>query len=139
MIKTIEDFFTSYKEAVWQKDAYALLGLYDTDVLQFDMWDRGYYPNLEEWKPGIQNWLDFLDDEKVRVDFEMIKIHQSENIGFASGLIKFEAISPQGTVLRSMKNRITVGFSKGTGGWTVVHQHISAPISSENLNAILDI
>ncbi|RIV72195.1 hypothetical protein D2U88_05710 [Flagellimonas aequoris] len=138
-MKTIEDFFTAYQEAVWQKDANALLGLYDTEAVQFDMWDRGFYPNLEEWKPGIKNWLGSLGDEKVKVDFEMIKIHLSETIGFASGLIKFQAISPKGAVLRSMKNRITVGFSKGADRWTVVHQHISAPISSENLSGILDI
>ncbi|RIV46985.1 nuclear transport factor 2 family protein [Flagellimonas pelagia] len=137
-MKTIKDFFTAYQEAVWQKDATALLKLYHADVIQFDMWDKGYYPNLGKWRPGIENWLDSLGDEKVKVDFEMIKIQQSETIGFASGLIKFEAISPQGSVLRSMKNRITVGFSIGTHGWTVAHQHISAPISSENLTAILD-
>ncbi|MEC7263091.1 MAG: nuclear transport factor 2 family protein [Bacteroidota bacterium] len=138
-MKTIEDFFTTYKEAVWRKDADALLALYDTDVIQFDMWDRGFYPNLTEWKPGIEDWLGSLGNEKVKVDFEMIKIHLAENIGFASGLIKFEAISEQGDVLRSMKNRITVGFYKGPEHWVVVHQHISAPISSENLNVIFNI
>lgn len=73
MIKTIEYFFTAYHEAVWQKDATALLKLYHADVIQFDMWDRVFYPNLGEWRPGIENWLGSLGDEKVKVDFEMIK------------------------------------------------------------------
>ncbi|NDV43774.1 YybH family protein [Flagellimonas sediminis] len=137
-MNTIEPFFTNYQEAVWLKDSDALLALYASDVVQFDMWDRGYYPNLKEWKTEMENWLGSLGDEKVKVDFERIKIHQSENMGFASGLIKFQAISPEGKVLRSMKNRISIAFSKEGVVWKVVHQHISAPISSENLNAIFD-
>ncbi|WP_232424876.1 YybH family protein [Algoriphagus resistens] len=139
MMKEIEEFFSAYKNAVWQKNASALLKLYDAEVVQFDMWDRGYYSTLQEWAPEIGNWLGSLGEEKVKVDFEMIKIRQSDSIGFASGLIKFQAISSQGTILRSMKNRITIGFSRFEEGWKVVHQHISAPVASENLTAILDL
>jgi ketosteroid isomerase-like protein len=137
-MKKIEDFFIEYQNAVWQKNAAALLKLYDNSVVQFDMWDKGYYATLQEWAPEIENWLDTLGEEKVKVDFEMIKILKSENIGFASGLIKFQAISADGIVLRSMKNRITVGFSKTKDEWKAVHQHLSAPVTSEDLTAILD-
>lgn len=139
MMKEIEDFFVAYKNAVWQKNAAALLKLYHTEVVQFDMWDKGYYTTLQEWTPEIENWLDSLGEENVKVDFEMIKILKSDTIGFASGLIIFQAISSQGTVLRSMKNRITVGLSRFKDKWKVVHQHISAPVTSENLTAILDL
>ena len=138
-MKEIKHFFSSYAEAVWQKDAVSLLKLYDTNVVQYDMWDLGYYTTLEDWAPEIEVWLGSLGDEKVKVEFEKIKIFDSDTIAFASGLIAFQAIDPKGAVLRKMKNRITVGFSKFTDGWKVVHQHISAPVSSENLTAILDI
>ena len=138
-MKEIEEFFPSYKDAVWQKNPAAVLRLYDSEAVQFDMWDKGYYSNLQEWTPEIENWLNSLGEEKVKVDFEMIKIHQSDSTGFASGLIKFQAISPEGTVLKSMRNRITIGFSKFKEGWKVVHQHISAPVTSEDLTAILDL
>ena len=102
------------------------------------MWDKGYHPSLEDWKPEIEGWLGSLDNEKVKVDFEMVKINRSEQLGFASGLIKYQAVSSEGNLLRSMKNRITIGFSKFNNERKVVHQHISAPVSSENLSAILD-
>lgn len=138
-MKEIEDFFEDYKNAVWQKDATMLLKLYDNEVVSFDMWDIGYYKTLNEWTPEIESWLSSLGDEKVKVDFEMIKVFKSDTNGFASGLIEFQAINTQGEVLRKMKNRITVGFSRFNNGWKVVHQHVSAPVTSENLTAILDL
>ncbi len=80
-----------------------------------------------------------MGEEKVKVDFEMIKVFKSDTNGFACGLIEFQAINTQGAVLRKMKNRITVGFSRFKNGWKVVHQHVSAPVTSENLTAILDL
>lgn len=139
MVKEIDDFFVAYKNAVWHKNPAALLMLYDSEAVQFDMWDKGYYTSLQEWTPEIEDWLGSLGEEKVKVDFEMIKIHKSDTIGFASALIQFQAVSEQGAVLRSMKNRITIGFSRGQDGWKVVHQHVSAPVSSEDLTAILDL
>jgi ketosteroid isomerase-like protein len=138
-MKEIEDFFEDYKNAVWQKDATMLLKLYDNEVVSFDMWDIGYFKTLNEWTSEIENWLSSLGEEKVKVEFEMIKVFKSNTNGFANGLIEFQAINSQGAVLRKMKNRITAGFSRFKNGWKVVHQHISAPVTSENLTAILDL
>ena len=138
-MKKIEEFFTCYKEAVWQKDAAGLLGLYSKDLIAFDIWDQGFYGSLKQWTPEIQNWLGSLGDEKVQVDFERMQCYASDTIGFASAYISFQAISPEGKVLREMTNRISVGFSKENGVWKVVHQHISAPVSSQDLTAVLDL
>jgi len=135
----IEDFFNIYQNSAWHKDATAMISLYDEHAVIFDMWDQGYIVNPLEWSKIITDWLGSLGEEKVKVEFEMIKIHQSGNAGFASALILFQAISSEGAVLRSMKNRITLGFSKSEDGWKVIHQHTSAPVSSNGLTAILDI
>ncbi len=135
----IEDFFKIYQNAAWHKDTTAMINLYHEQALIFDMWDQGYTSNPSEWRKMITDWLGSLGEEKVKVEFEMVKIHQSGNVGFASALILFRAISSEGAVLRSMKNRITLGFSKFEDGWKVIHQHTSAPISSDGLTAILDI
>ena len=135
----IEEFFKLYQNFAWRKDTTAMINLYDEQAVIFDMWDQGYHSNQSEWTKIIIDWLGSLDEEKVKVEFEMVKIHQSGNVGFASALIQFQAISSEGAVLRSMKNRITLGFSKFEHGWKVIHQHTSAPISSNGLTAILDI
>ncbi|WP_026966944.1 YybH family protein [Algoriphagus terrigena] len=135
----IEDFFKIYQRSAWDKDASAMIDLYDEHALIFDMWDQGYISNPSEWSKIIIDWLGSLGEEKVKVEFEMVKIHQSGDVGFASALIQFQAISGEGAVLRGMKNRISLGFSKSEHGWKVVHQHTSAPVSSDGLTAILDI
>lgn len=135
----IEDFFKIYQTSAWQKDPMAMINLYDEQAIIFDMWDQGYEVNPLAWNKTIKDWLGSLDEEKVKVDFDMVSIHQSDNIGFASALIGFQAISSEGAILRSMRNRITLGFTKSDYGWKVIHQHTSAPISFEGLTAILAI
>lgn len=135
----IEDFFEIYPDAAWRKDATAMINLYHEDAVIFDLWDQGYLTNPLEWRTIIVDWLTSLGDESLIVAFEMVNIHESDDVGFASALIQFEAISSEGEVLRSMTNRITLGFSKFEAGWKVVHQHTSAPIRSDGLTAVLDI
>lgn len=135
----IADFFTIYQEAAWKKDTAAMISLYDDEVEIFDMWDHGYIADAAVWKNIIIDWLESLGEEKVKVAFERETIHQSGTVGFASALIQFQAISKEGDVVRSMKNRITLGFNKRATGWKVFHQHTSAPISGDGLTAVLDI
>ncbi|GAB4014293.1 YybH family protein [Spirosoma koreense] len=135
----IDEFFTIYQTAAWHKDTLAMINLYHEQAIIFDLWDQGYESNAKAWSKRIEDWLGSLGEEKLQVDFERVAIHQSETIGFASALIQFQAISNEGTLLRKMKNRLTLGFSKSDYGWKVIHQHTSAPIRSEGLRAILDI
>ena len=137
-MERIQDYFKIYKQSAWEKDLESMIGLYDENVVIFDMWNQGYRTGLKEWSTVIKDWLESLDEEKVNVIFEMIKIHESDSVGFANALITFQAISNENAIVRSMKNRITLGFIKQNNVWKVIHQHTSAPINS-NLEGILDI
>ena len=138
-IENISDFFSCYKKAAWEKDINDMINLYDDRVIIFDMWGvKGFSSGLKEWSFIITDWLTSLKEEKVNVTFDMIEIQEGENIAFASALIQFQAISTNHSVLRSMKNRISLGFVRTDGFWKVKHQHTSAPIDS-TLKAILDL
>jgi ketosteroid isomerase-like protein len=136
-VKKIQEFFTIYKQSAWSKDAESMIALYHNNVVIFDMWKQGYQTGLITWSDVIKDWFGSLGEEKVNVIFEMIDIHEGDNVGFGSALITFQAISIDNSIIRSMKNRITLGFMKERDEWKVVHQHTSAPISS-NLEAILN-
>lgn len=133
----LQDFLNIYAQAAWDKDIEKMVGLYGEHVVIFDMWDKGYQTGLTAWADVIKDWLSSLGEEKVKVIFEMMELHESGDIGFGSALITYQAISTDHTVLRSMKNRITIGFRKEKDGWKVIHQHNSAPINVE-LEAILN-
>ncbi|SKC79001.1 YybH family protein [Ohtaekwangia koreensis] len=136
-MKRPQDFFTIYKQSAWDKDTESMIGLYDDNIVIFDMWNQGYQTGLKEWSVVIKDWLGSLGDEKLNVIFEMIEIHESNDVGFGSALITYQAISISNAIVRSMKNRVTLGFIKQKDEWKVVHQHTSAPINSE-LKAILN-
>ena len=131
-----EDFFTMYKQFAWDKDVEGMVALYHDKVVIFDMWKEGYRTGLTQWSITIKNWLGSLGEEKVNVIFEMIDIHEGDDVAFGTALITYQAISVDNTIIRSMKNRISLGFSKESDVWKVVHQHTSAPINSD-LEAIL--
>lgn len=137
-VVNINDFFSYYKETAWEQNTAGMINLYSDDVIIFDMWDNEVLYDLKAWASVITKWLTSLKDEKVKVVFEKIEISEGENLAFATALIQFQAISIDNTVVRSMKNRISLGFVKTEGFWKVKHQHTSVPIDS-NLKAIFDI
>ena len=92
----INDFFSIYKDAVWNKDPELMLTLYENKVTIFDMWNKGYIATWQEWTEIINSWLTSLGDEQVRVDFEKVHCHQSADAGFATALIQFKALSKEG-------------------------------------------
>lgn len=136
-MKQLQDFFTIYKQAAWDKDIERMIGLYDDQVVIFDMWSKGYQTGLSEWSAVIKDWLGSLGAERVRVLFDRIEIHEHGTIGFGSALITYQAIAADATILRSMRNRITIGFRNKNDRWKAIHQHTSAPIDAE-LKAILN-
>jgi ketosteroid isomerase-like protein len=136
-MKSPQDYFTIYKQSAWNKDTESMIALYHDNVVIFDMWNQGYQTGLTEWSNVIKDWLGSLGDEKVNVIFEMTEIHEGNDVGFGSALITYQAISTSNTILRSMKNRVTLGFIKQGDEWKVIHQHTSAPINSK-LEGILN-
>lgn len=135
-MEQVSDFFPLYKNFAWEKNSEGMIKLHDENVVVFDMWNKGHYSGLTEWSAIIKQWLGSLGDERVNVIFEMIKIQQGEEVSFASAIIQYQAISTDNKIIRSMRNRITLGFTKTGNSWKVVHQHTSAPIDSD-LRAIL--
>ncbi|RYY84106.1 MAG: hypothetical protein EOO15_20075 [Chitinophagaceae bacterium] len=138
-VAAIDDFFVQYPEYVWSKDAAALVRLYDAQAVLFDMWDEGFQLDPSAWAKTIVDWLGGLGEERVKVSFDMLRIRRSADTAFASALVQFQALSKEGAVLRSMKNRMTLVFSKSEDRWKVLHQHTSAPIRSDSLTAIFDL
>lgn len=136
-MKTLQDFFTIYKQSAWDKDTESMIELYHTHVVIFDMWQKGFHSGLAEWSGVIKDWLGSLGEEKVRVIFERVETFESHTIGFGSALITYQAISEDNTMIRSMKNRITLAFVKEESVWKIRHQHTSAPINSD-LQGILN-
>lgn len=129
----MEELLERYAAAVRAKDADAFLDLYADDVRNFDLWERWSYDDKDALRAMVTEWFGSLPaDEVVAVEFDEVRTQPGEDVAAVSAFTTFAAVSPDGTVLRSMNNRLTWVLRKdGEGAWKIVHEHTSAPAGDE--------
>lgn len=126
-----------YREAVDAKDVDAYAGLYDDDIHVFDMWSDWSCTGLAAWRAMAADWFGSLGSERVAVDFDAVQTRQSGELAVIHAFMKFAAIAPDGTQLRSLDNRLTLVLRRDGAAWKIVHQHTSAPVQFGTLQASL--
>src|SRR5436190_22476235 len=124
---------SAYADAVRAKDVDAFVGLYADDVRNFDLWDQCSYDGKDALRGMVAEWFGSLaDDEQVAVTFDDVRSQAGPDVAAVSAFTTFAAVSPDGTELRSMNNRLTWVLRKETdGSWKIVHEHTSAPAGDE--------
>jgi uncharacterized protein (TIGR02246 family) len=125
---TPEEMLDHYAAAVRAKDADAFLDLYADDVRNFDLWNVWSYDGKGALREMVTEWFGSLgDDEQVVVEFDDVRTHAGDDLAALSAFTKFAAVSPDGTELRSMNNRLSWILRRDADGWKIVHEHTSAP------------
>ncbi len=137
MTAGIAALFDAYKAAVWARDADALLALYDPDIRVFDTWGTWSYEGIAAWGRSVRGWLGSLGEERVAVDVDDVGIIGGTDFASASAGVTYAAITPDGTRLRSMQNRLSWALARRDGAWRIVHEHTSVPIGHQDLKGIL--
>lgn len=132
----VDAFLGAYVAAVGAKDVAAFIELYADDVRVFDAWSQREYKGKDAWRAMVTDWFGSLTGEQVLVTFDEVFSSVGEGSAFGAALVRFAALDEQGTQLRSLTNRFTVGLSKNGAKWEVVHEHSSLPIDHETGNAI---
>jgi uncharacterized protein (TIGR02246 family) len=123
----------AYAAAVRSKDVDALVGLYADDVRTFDLWSEWSYDGKDAFRGMVAEWFGSLpDDEVVSVTFDEVRTQAGTDVAAVNAFTTFAAVSPDGTELRSMNNRLTWVLRKSAdGAWKIVHEHTSAPAGDE--------
>ncbi len=134
---TLEALPLAYVEAVQARSACRLAAIYDPAVRVFDLWERWSYEGLPAWRSSLDAWLGALDGEDLRVRFDDVIADTRDDLGYLTAGVTYAAVDLDGHVLRSMQNRLTWIAARTDDGWTIVHEHTSAPISSEDQRAVL--
>jgi len=129
----MEEMLARYGAAVRAKDVDAFLDLYADDVRNFDLWQEWTYDGKDALRAMVTEWFGSLpDDEVVAVEFDEVRTQAGDDVAAVTAFTTFAAVSPDGTVLRSMNNRLTWVLRKdGDGAWQIVHEHTSAPAGEE--------
>ncbi len=133
----IDAAFDAYRDAVWARDADALLALYAPDVRIFDTWGIWSHEGIEGWAASVRGWLGSLGAERVAVEVSDRRIVESQDLASASACVTYAAIAEDGRRLRSMQNRLSWVLARRDGRWLIVHEHTSVPIGHDDLKGIL--
>lgn len=134
---TIKRLQASYTAAVFERDAEALIKLYDPDLRVFDAWGIWQHSNAAAWQRSVEGWFASLGTERVRVSFEETASFGSSDTAVMSAIVTYASVSAAGDPLRSMQNRITWGLRTRGHVLRIIHEHTSAPIGFEDMKAIL--
>ena len=129
----MEEMLTAYADAVRAKDVDGFVGLYADDVRTFDLWEEWTYDGKNALRAMVSEWFGSLpDDEVVSVRFDDVRTQAGADVAAVSAFTTFAAVSPDGTELRSMNNRLTWVLRKDSdGAWKIAHEHTSAPAGDE--------
>lgn len=123
-----DDLLDAYAAAVRAKDADAFLELYADDARNFDLWSEWSYDGKDALRGMVEEWFGSLgEDEQVAVEFEDVRSHLGDDVAALSAFTRFAAVSPDGTELRAMNNRLSWIMRRDGDAWRIVHEHTSAP------------
>jgi uncharacterized protein (TIGR02246 family) len=136
-MKKIQNLLETYKIAVQQKDIEAYCSIFDEDVKIFDMWQSWSIDGLKAWRAMAKEWFASLGENIDVVTFDNVQIHLHGEMAHVSAFVRFTAVSPNGTELRFLENRLTWVIEKKVQSWKVIHQHTSGPVDFNTMKVIL--
>ncbi|TWB77717.1 uncharacterized protein (TIGR02246 family) [Nitrospirillum amazonense] len=142
MEEEVKSVLEAYRQAVWDRKPEALLALYAEDVVVFDTWDTWSYPDRAAWRQSVEAWLGGLNDERVQVAAEAVRVVGGGEAAGLSAFLTYTALTPEGAKLRSMQNRLSWQLVKREGpqgktAWLIAQEHTSVPIAPESLTGHL--
>jgi ketosteroid isomerase-like protein len=120
-----------YKRTVYEKDVEAFLRLYHPAARVFDTWGVWSYEGEKDRRKVIEQWFGSLGGERVAVTFDRVQATVTPDLASLTARVIYAAISPTGTELRSMQNRLTWVLKPEGGTWKILHEHTSVPIGPD--------
>ncbi len=134
-----DDFLAGYAAAVRARDVAAFLALYDPALHVFDMWQAAPVEGLPPWHAMAEGWFGGLGEETVVVTWRQADAQVDGDLAIGHAILTFAAHAADGQRLRQLDNRLSVAMRRGADGWRVFHEHTSAPIAHQGLQAILQL
>jgi uncharacterized protein (TIGR02246 family) len=136
--QSIKPVVDGYAAAVLAKDVDAFVALYDPGVQIFDMWGEWEYQGADAWRTMATEWLGSLGTDRVVVEMDDVQTIASGDLAVVHAFVTYKGLSAEGQELRAMTNRLSWALRRQPGGgWTIVHEHSSAPADFDTGKVIL--
>lgn len=134
---TFDTLLQRYAQAVYNKDVEGFVSVYDSNVCIYDTWNEWESHGTEAVRAMATGWFESLGKEKVRVEFTQVEVFQSAHQTVWVGAFKFDGLSEDDEILRSISNRWTWVIKESDEGFKVVHEHSSLPVNMETFKGIM--
>lgn len=133
----IQGLVEEWAAAVRAKDVDRMLRHYADDVLVYDLAapleTQGKAYLREHWTA----WFASIDGP-LGCEHEHLKITASDEVAFCTALTHNTGTRKDG-VKMDFWVRVTVGLRKVSGGWKVIHEHVSVPFDMETTKACFNL
>ncbi len=121
----LREIFEQWAKAVRDQDLAGIRASHDPNILMFDVpppfLSRGLDAYMATWETFYQGTA-----RPVVFDFEDLEITAGRGAGFITAIGYCVYIQPSGEET-NLKFRLTMGFRKQDGKWSIVHEHHSVP------------
>ena len=132
----IRSLIDSFVAAIRTKDVAGVMSVFAPDVVSFDLGPPLRHGGGEAF---VHRWQELFHAYRT-IDYEVreLAIVASGKVAFSQSLNKISGTTAAGKFSQRWL-RWTACFSKDSGHWRIVHEHVSVPADLHSGRAILDL
>jgi uncharacterized protein (TIGR02246 family) len=127
----------SWLQAVLAMDIERIVSHYAPDILAFDAVSQLQFQGVDAYRQHWQACLAMCRPGTMIFEMHDVHITAGDAVAFATALTRCGGTGENGAEKTGWM-RMTAGYCKTDGKWSVVHEHFSAPFDMETLK-VLDV
>src|SRR4051812_8140418 len=133
----IRELIDGFVKAICARDIDGVMRVFSSEVVSFDLGPPLQHGGGDGFR---KRWQELFDSYGTLVGYEVRDLHivSGDAVAFSRSLNRIK-----GTMQDGRKSdrwlRWTVGYRKTSGGWRIVHEHVSAPIDLRKGTALLNL
>lgn len=124
--------------ALREKDVDALMSHYSIDVVVFDLPMALQCRGADAYRKNFESWFAMVEGP---IGYEMrdLRIATGGDVAFCHYLARVKTTRKQAAYWSDYWVRVSAGWRKAHGEWTVIHEHISVPVDMATTKAVRDL
>ena len=126
-VKSVVDQFEQFWETE-DMDLLARIMAHDADMVNYGSDAAEHFVGWEALKESVEKMLPSLENTKITVKDQVIKVHPPGNVAWFSEVWDWDLVV-EGKPVHSGDQRLTGVLEKRNGSWVLVQFHNSVPVS----------
>ncbi|GAB3807015.1 hypothetical protein GCM10028798_30780 [Humibacter antri] len=133
----LRQHITHIIEAIGAKDVDALRRLYAGDVVSFDVEPPLQHVGIDA---KLRNWVKaFAVFDRLAYEVRDLQFEVGDDVAFGHGFGRLSGVLRNGTRTPGMWVRVSYGFRRIGGEWSLVHDHVSVPFDVTTGRGVADL